>query len=314
MGVVSRAREVARGRIVALKRMLRGPESTSQDIERFRVEAQAASRLAHPHIVPVFQVGECEDQPYFTMQYVEGTTLARKLADGPMPAARRGPAAGPGLPGDPLRPRVRRPAPRPEAVQHPDRPRGPSVRQRLRPGQADRRRPVAHPLRSLAGDAAATWLRSRPGRPSAGARPRGSGERRLQPGAILYHMLTGRPPFQAATPIETILLALEHDPIPPRALNPRVSPDLEMIALQVPPEVARAALPVGRGPGRRPRGLPPRRSGLGPLDEPPGAGRPAAGRDAPRPGRSRTGACSGSTTASPCSSSSARPTGSRSRA
>ncbi len=51
-------------------------------------------------------------------------------------------------------------------------------------------------------------------------------------GAILYHMLTGRPPFQAATPIETLLLALEHDPIAPRVLNPRVNPDLEMIALQ----------------------------------------------------------------------------------
>src|SRR5262249_62030806 len=51
-------------------------------------------------------------------------------------------------------------------------------------------------------------------------------------GATLYHMLTGRPPFQAATPIDTILLALEHDPIPPRALNPRVSPDLEMVALK----------------------------------------------------------------------------------
>jgi eukaryotic-like serine/threonine-protein kinase len=51
-------------------------------------------------------------------------------------------------------------------------------------------------------------------------------------GAILYHMLTGRPPFQAATPIETMLLALEHDPIAPRALNPRVNPDLEMVALQ----------------------------------------------------------------------------------
>ena len=51
-------------------------------------------------------------------------------------------------------------------------------------------------------------------------------------GAIFYHMLTGRPPFQAATPVETIMLALEHDPISPRALNPRVSPDAEMIALK----------------------------------------------------------------------------------
>jgi serine/threonine protein kinase len=82
----SRAREVARGRIVALKRRFRGPESTPQDLERFRIEAMAAARLAHPHFVPVFQVGECDGQPYFTMQYVEGTTLARTLADGLLPA------------------------------------------------------------------------------------------------------------------------------------------------------------------------------------------------------------------------------------
>ena len=56
------------------------------EFERFRVEALAAARLAHPHIVPVFQVGECDGQPYFTMQYIKGTTLARKLADGPLPA------------------------------------------------------------------------------------------------------------------------------------------------------------------------------------------------------------------------------------
>src|SRR5262249_26048785 len=87
MGVVSRAREGARGRIVAIKRLLRGPDSTAQDVERFRHEAQAASRLAHPHVVPVFQVGEVAGQPFFTMQYVEGSTLARKLADGPMPEA-----------------------------------------------------------------------------------------------------------------------------------------------------------------------------------------------------------------------------------
>ena len=86
MGVVFRARELDRGRIVALKRLLRGAGSKAQDVERFRVEAMAAAQLAHPHIVPVFQVGEHEGQPFFTMQYIEGTTLARRLADGPMPA------------------------------------------------------------------------------------------------------------------------------------------------------------------------------------------------------------------------------------
>src|SRR5262249_19844612 len=71
------------------------------------------------------------------------------------------------------------------------------------------------------------------GRPSSGGKPAvGPASDVYSLGAILYHMLTGRPPFQAATPAETILLALEHDPIPPRALNPRVSPDIEMIALK----------------------------------------------------------------------------------
>ncbi len=77
MGVVSRALEVKRQRIVAIKRLLHGPSSTAEDIERFRVEALAASKLGHPHIVPVFQVGNHDDQPFFTMRYVEWTTLAR---------------------------------------------------------------------------------------------------------------------------------------------------------------------------------------------------------------------------------------------
>ena len=71
-------------RIVALKRLLQGPASTPQDLERFQIETMAAARLAHPHIVPVFQVGECDGQPYFTMQYIEGTTLAREAGRRPI--------------------------------------------------------------------------------------------------------------------------------------------------------------------------------------------------------------------------------------
>ena len=161
----------------------------------------------------------------------------------------------------------------------------------------------------------ATWPRSRPGSPAAGGDGRGgSRERRLQPGRDpLPH--AHRP---AAVPGRH---AGRDDPAGPRArpdpaprAQPAGQPRPRDDRAQVPPKVPRAPLPDGRGPGRGPRGVPPRRSGLGPLDEPPRPGRPAAGRDPSRPGRWRTGACSGSITASPCSSSSARPTGSISRA
>ena len=108
-------------------------------------------------------------------------------------------------------------------------------------------------------------------------------------GAILYHMLTGRPPFQAATPVETMLLALEHDPIAPRVLNPRVNPDLEMIALKCLQKPPALRYPVSRGPGRRSGIISPWRSGVGPLDQPAGAGRPADGRDPPRAGSRKLG-------------------------
>ena len=83
MGVVFRAREIARGRIVALKRLLQGPASTPQDSSGFRSRRWRQLELAHPHIVPVFQVGECDGHPYFTMQYVEGTTLAQQAGRRP---------------------------------------------------------------------------------------------------------------------------------------------------------------------------------------------------------------------------------------
>jgi serine/threonine-protein kinase len=232
MGVVERARDRARGRTVAIKRLLRGPESHPQDLERFRLEALAASRLAHPHIVPVFQVGDCEGQPFFTMQYVEGTTLARRLADGPLPASEAA--------------RLLVPICRAvhyahdHGVLHRDlKPSNILIDLQGNPYVSDfglAKRIDVDPSLTPSGALLGTPSYMAPeqaGRPGSGRRgPLGPATDVYSLGAILYHMLTGRPPFQAATPIETILLALEHDPIPPRALNPRVSPDLEMIALK----------------------------------------------------------------------------------
>jgi len=232
MGVVWRAREMARDRIVALKQLMRGPASTPQDIERFRVESQAAAQLAHPHIVPVFQAGECDGQPFFTMQYIEGTTLARKLADGPLPAQDAA--------------RLLIPVCRAvhyahdHGVLHRDlKPSNILIDRQGNPYVSDfglAKRIDVDPTLTPSG----AFLGTPSYMPPEQAGSSGSGHRSplgqtadvYSLGAILYHMLTGRPPFQAATPIETILLALEHDPIPPRALNPRVDSDLEMIALQ----------------------------------------------------------------------------------
>jgi serine/threonine-protein kinase len=232
MGVVWRACELARDRIVALKQLVRGPAATQQDIERFRVETQAAALLAHPHIVPVFQVGECDGQPYFTMQYIEGTTLARKLADDPMPAQDAA--------------RLLIPVCRAvhyaheRGVLHRDlKPSNILIDQQGNPYVSDfglAKRIDVDPTFTPSGAFLGTPSYMPPeqaGSSAAGQRaPLGPAADVYSLGAILYHMLTGRPPFQAATPIETILLALEHDPIAPRALNPRVDPDLEMIALQ----------------------------------------------------------------------------------
>ena len=235
MGVVYRARQPGLDRIVAVKRLLRDGASPTE-VARFRAEAEAAARLDHPNIVPVYAVDEHEGRPYFVMKLIEGTTLARRLADGPMPpreaAALLAPvcravdyAHGRGVLHRDLKPSN-------ILIDRDGRPYvGDFGLAKRIDVEADGEADVGAGL-TLSGTALGTPGYMAPEQAAAGRGPLGPAADVYGLGAVLYQKLAGRPPFQAASPLDTLLMALEQDPLPPRMLVPTVDPDLEMVALK----------------------------------------------------------------------------------
>ena len=115
MGVVFQARQVSLNRPVALKMILAGQLADETDVKRFHTEAEAAANLDHPGIVPIFEVGQHEGQHYFSMGFVEGQSLAQRLADGPLPPREAAALMVEGRRGDRVCPPARRDPPRPQA-------------------------------------------------------------------------------------------------------------------------------------------------------------------------------------------------------
>jgi len=236
MGVVYKARQKSLGRIVALKMIERGMSASPVDLARFRAEAESVARLDHPHIVPMYEASERDGRPYFTMKYVSGTTLARRLADGPMSAREAA---------DLLLPIARAVHyAHVRGVLHRDlKPSNILIDRAGEPHVTDfglALRVEADLQLTLSGAILGTPANMAPEQAAAARGQIGPASDVYSLGTILYHMLCGRPPFQAASPVDTLLLVLEQDPIPPRLLNPLADRELEMIALkclQKPPDL-----------------------------------------------------------------------------
>jgi len=228
MGIVYRARQVSLGRIVAVKMLLFGPLSSPEFVKRFRAEASAAASLQHPNIVAIHEVGVHQGQQFFAMDYVEGPSLAKLLANGPLPARR---AAS----------YVKTIA---QAI-HYAHEHG-ILHRDLKPSNVlidakDQPRVTDFGLaRRLEGDSELTVTGQMLGSPNymppeQAVGRRGKVSRRSDVyslGAMLYHLLTGRPPFVGETLTDTLEQVLNAEPVSPRLLNPSVPRDLETICLK----------------------------------------------------------------------------------
>lgn len=227
-GVVWKARQISLHRVVAIKFPIHGGYASERVRRRFRAEAEAVAALSHPGIVPIHEVGERHGELYFTMDYFEGGSLAAKVQGRPLASA------------DAAR-MVERAS---EAAHHAHE-RG-IIHRDLKPSnllldaegrphlsdfglarQLDREVGL-----TVSGDILGTPNYMPPEQASGMARTNAATNDVYSLGAILYHLLTGRPPFVAETVEATLLQVVHQEPVAPRQLNPNIHRDLETICLK----------------------------------------------------------------------------------
>lgn len=238
MGVVYRARQTSLQRTVAIKMILAGQPASDAEIRRFQTEAKAAANLDHPNIVPVFEVGAHEGRHYFSMGLIEGPNLARWLAD--RKAAGR------------EKPKTRKEFHEiadliiivTEAIHYAHQ-RG-ILHRDIKPSNIlldGEGVPyvtdfgLAKHMESAGGETLTGTVMGTPGYMSpeqaeGRVRQLTTATDVYSLGAILYQLLTGRPPLLGKTPLLTIRKVIETEPKPPRSHNPEIDRDLDTICLK----------------------------------------------------------------------------------
>jgi eukaryotic-like serine/threonine-protein kinase len=231
MGVVYKARHLRLGRPVALKMLSRQGETDPEYLARFRIEAEAVARLQHPNIVQIYDIGEVQGEPYLALELLEGGSLAdrtRQAPHSPAEAARLTEtlaravhyAHGLGIIHRDLKPtNVLLTASGTLKISD----FGLAKRLDVAPGAA--------PTVTQTGGFIGTPGYLAPEQSEARSSPVGPATDVFSLGVILYELLTGRPPFLGATPLESILLTVNAEPMPPSRLQPGVPRDLETVCL-----------------------------------------------------------------------------------
>lgn len=227
MGVVFKARHVRLNRIVALKMIRGGALANSDELQRFEKEAAAAAQLQHPNIVALYEVSAHNQQPFLSMEFIGGTSLSERVSLGPLSGRRAA---------EYLELTAR-------AV-HYAHSRG-IVHRDLKPANVlldenDQPKVTDFGLaKHMENQSDQTRTGAVLGTPSYMSPEQAAGSKDISPasdvyslGAILYELMTGKPPFCGETPLATLNLVAEVEPIPPRLLNPGVDRDLETICLK----------------------------------------------------------------------------------
>ena len=228
MGVVYKARQISLNRLVALKMILAGEFASKEEIKRFESEAEAAGNLDHPGIVPIYETGQHNGHPFFSMAFINGESLYDKTKDGTLAPEKAAEMA--------CKIATAIAFAHDKGVIHRDlKPSNVLIDLNGEPRVTD-----FGLAKKLDCDDQLTGTGQILGTPSYMPPEQAAGDNSAANeradvyalGAILYYLITGRPPFQAASTVDTLLQVLKSDPVPPRQMDARIPRDLETICLK----------------------------------------------------------------------------------